>query len=370
MKHCLSVDLSAVPQAITGAGRYGIEFLAAAQKLADQYGFEITSLVARGDSKRISSMTRTNALELIPQNRVARLIYEKIQLGRVLNLKGFSLHHGIHYTMPRGFHGKVVVTIHDTTLIDHPEWHERSKVAFFTREINYAARHADGLIFPSHFVERRFRELFDQNQPYQVIPHGVRTIVPPADIDLDSVVGSDAVEAGYFLYCGTIEPRKNLERIVEGYLKSKSKHFLVIVGLKGWNMAEFLSRFDNSERDSKIRILGFVDDETLASLYRDAICTLYPSLEEGFGLPGLEALAYGSPLITSKGSAMEEYAVEGVVLVDPRSVDEIADAMGSIGDRGFDRERFKALGVERSHFFTWERSGEAHLTFYKKVLEG
>ncbi len=370
MTEAVSVDLSAVPPRITGAGRYGVEFVAAAQRFAGNHGFGITALVASGDSSRIKSLTGASTRELVPRNRVARLAYEKAFLGRVLRKEGFALHHGIHYTMPRGFDGKVVVTVHDTTLIEHPEWHERSKVAFFSREISYAARHADGIIFPSQFVEDRFRTLFGQNQFFQVIPHGVRTFTPPDDFDITAVIGANAVDAGYLLYCGTIEPRKNLERIVEAYLQSGSELYLILVGLKGWNMGDFMVRFASMDSNSKVKVLGFVDDVTLAALYQNAKCTLYPSLEEGFGLPGLEALAYGSPLITSRDSAMAEYAVDGVALVDPKSVSEIADAISNVSNYGIQQGNHKVIGKEQSLLYTWERSGIAHLDFYRRVLEG
>ena len=370
MTRSISIDLSAVPQRITGAGRYGVEFVAAAQRIVQEYDFELSALVAKGDSQRIKSITGASTREFIPRNRVARLAYEKVNLGRVLKREGYSLHHGIHYTMPRGYSGKVVVTVHDTTLIDHPEWHERSKVTFFSREIANAAKFADGIIFPSNFVENRFRALFGESQPYCVIPHGVRTNLPSGDIDLTSILGADVLDAGYLLFCGTIEPRKNLERIVRAYFQSQSEHYLVLVGLQGWNMDEFLGRLALENKNSKVMILGFVGDDILASLYENALCTLYPSLEEGFGLPGLEAMAYGSPLISSKNSAMEEYSVEGVMLVDPTSVDEIAEAIVKVDHYGSELEKYKKLAKERSSHFTWERSGKAHLDFYRQVLEG
>ncbi|MDA8278450.1 MAG: glycosyltransferase family 1 protein [Actinomycetota bacterium] len=369
MIQAISIDLSSVPRRITGAGRYGVEFAKAAQRRAEEFGIDLTAIVAKGEARRIGELTGTRTRELVPSNRVSRLLYEKAVLGRVLSRSRFKLHHGIHYTMPRGFSGKIVVTVHDTTLIDHPEWHERSKVAFFSREIAHAAKFADGIIFPSHFVAERFRALFGQSQPHQVIPHGVRTVTPPDGFDIASVVGKEAAEAGYLLFCGTIEPRKNLERIVEAYVKARSQRYLVLVGLKGWNMDNFANLISSAVNSERIKVLGFVDDATLASLYQHAFCTLYPSLEEGFGLPGLEALAYGSPLITSKDSAMAEYAFDGVKLVDPNSVDEIADAIAGVSDEKMERLRLSKLGRERSLAYNWENSGLAHLDFYRRILE-
>jgi glycosyltransferase involved in cell wall biosynthesis len=157
------------------------------------------------------------------------------------------------------------------------------------------------------------------------------------------------------LAVGTVEPRKNLERLVQATRAVGVQ--LRIAGARGWG--------DPSLDGDRVRRLGFVADEELARLYRGALCVAYPSLYEGFGIPVLEALACGAPVVTSAGTAMEEVADGAAVLVDPRDPDAIATGIREAISR---REELAALGPERARRFSWRASAEETAAVYREVV--
>jgi alpha-1,3-rhamnosyl/mannosyltransferase len=175
----------------------------------------------------------------------------------------------------------------------------------------------------------------------RVVPHGV-----------DDVFSTDgpAAEGEYVLAVATLEPRKNLARAVEAARAAGVE--LRVVGAQGWGGVEV---------DGWV---GEIPDAELAALYRGARCVLYPSLYEGFGLPVLEAMACGTPVVTSVGTAMEEVAGAAAVLVDPLDVDSIANG---IGDAIARRAELSALGRERAREFTWPRAADAIVEIWREL---
>ncbi len=366
------MDLSAVPANMTGVGRYGVEMLGELLPLAPDVGIEIWAITRKGDGERFGSripVLRTE--EVVPASRPARLIFEQVAMRRVLASMASQLHHGIHYTLPRQLACKSVVTVHDATLLEHPEWHQRSKVVFFRHMISHAAKVADGLIFPSQAALAGFSRHFVTSAQLRVIPHGVsgaRFAAPlgTSDAEIRERLG---VSGSYFVFCGTLEPRKNLARVLEAFATLKySEVTLVLAGMAGWGNAEIRTLLENLTSAGRVKVLGFVSDAQLGALYRGAVAALYPSLEEGFGLPGLEAMSQGSLLITSKDSAMAEYADGNALLVDPLDVAAIAHAMSRALGGGADLQSMSRSGRVASESFTWLRSAQGHLELYRSIL--
>jgi glycosyltransferase involved in cell wall biosynthesis len=172
----------------------------------------------------------------------------------------------------------------------------------------------------------------------RVIPHGVE---PPFEPD------GPAVEGDYVLAVGTLEPRKNLPRVV--LAAERAGVDLRVVGAPGWG-------------EVGVESAGFVSDDELARLYRGATCLVYPSLYEGFGLPVLEAMASGTPVVTSRNGALAELSGGAAVLVDPRDVDAIAAGIEEAAKR---REELRAAGLERARAFTWEAAAKATADVYR-----
>jgi glycosyltransferase involved in cell wall biosynthesis len=193
----------------------------------------------------------------------------------------------------------------------------------------------------SEFTAREAVELLAvDEQRVRVIPHGVEAPFVP---------NGPATEGDYILAVGTVEPRKNLERLAQA--ASRAGVELRVVGAPGWGSVETQSA-------------GFVADEELARLYRGAAVLVYPSLYEGFGLPVLEAMASGTPVVTSTGSAPAELADGAAVLVDPLDVEAIAAGIVEAMAR---RDELRAAGLDRAKAFTWGAAARATAQVYREV---
>jgi glycosyltransferase involved in cell wall biosynthesis len=176
----------------------------------------------------------------------------------------------------------------------------------------------------------------------------------------------------YFLFVGTLDPRKNLERLLDAYRTlGPEKHgvHLVIVGDEGWKNQSVRKRIKAEKLNGHIRLTGYVPREDLESLYRKALCLIFPSLYEGFGFPILEAMACGTPVITSNTSSMPEVAGNAALLVDPHDVSALVAAMNKIVKNEDLRKDLSAMGVERARHFSWGRCAEETLKVFEKVMK-
>ena len=240
--------------------------------------------------------------------------------------------HTIHYTMPErpNPHGLArVVTVHDLTFFTHPDGHGPIKRRFFRRAIAVAARRADQVICVSEATARELLRLVDVTVPIEVIPHGIDlgrfTDVEPAPGHDAAVLAGLGIQRPYLLHLGTIEPRKNVARLLDAAVRlGGGKQLDVVLAGGAWT-----GEREGLPQPAGLRIhhLGVVRDAVVPALLRRAGVVAYPSLAEGFGLPVLEALACGAPVVTSRGSVMEELAPDAVVTADPLSVDALVEAL-------------------------------------------
>ena len=172
------------------------------------------------------------------------------------------------------------------------------------------------------------------------------------------------IRGDYLLYVGTVEPRKNLLRLIEAFTQLDQELKLVIVGVSGWdNRAVYKSKNPN------IIFTGYVSEEDLPAFYCNAKLLIYPSLYEGFGLPILEAMNCGCPVITSNISSMPEVAGDAALLVDPYNVEEIKSAAQKLLSDGMLRKKMVARGFRQARRFSWEKTADETLQVYQKVLE-
>ena len=317
--------------------------MALAHGLAGRADVDLTLVARRGDAERWHALAGGAEVRgAVPTSRPARLVFEQLRLGSVLRSLGVQVHHGPHYTMPARSPVPCAVTIHDCTFFDHPEWHLRSKAAFFRRAIRRAARHAGVLICVSKVTEDRLRHWCDVRAPVVVAPHGVdhQRFTPhePAEGADRAVLGALGVPSDRPLiaFVGTLEPRKGVAPLVAAFDQVARHHsdaVLVLGGQTGWGMAETERALAAARHPERIVRTGYLPDDAVPALLRHAAVVAYPALEEGFGLPALEALACGAPLVTTEGTAMAEMAGAAALLVPPGDVAALAAALGS-GARG------------------------------------
>ncbi|MCU1491264.1 MAG: hypothetical protein JWM85_2669 [Acidimicrobiaceae bacterium] len=374
----MALDVSAIPAEPAGAGRY-VEELAGA--LDSSTGASLTLYARRGDGARWAARApRAEVLAVAPAGRPARLLWGELGLGPALRRAGGTdgVLHAPHYTMPAAFRSvrsplPVVVTVHDLTFCDHPEWHERSKVVLFRRAIAHAARFADLVVCVSSATARRFEELFSPHAPVAVIPHGVdhaRFAPEEPEPGADAVaLARLGVHRPYLLHLGTVEPRKDLVSLLSAFERiahAEPELRLVLAGQEGWGSEPFERALALSPVASRVARLGYVADADVPALLRRSAAVVYPALEEGFGLPALEALACGAPLVTTAGSVMAETAAGAALVAPPaapRALAEVIEAALSAGGRTERRQR----GLEVAAGYTWQACAAAHLAAYRRV---
>ena len=240
----------------------------------------------------------------------------------------------------------LVVTVHDLAVLRHPEAFNRWTRTYSRIFVPRVVRAARRVIAVSEFTKRELIELL-------AIPEDRIRVIPNAVAE-PFVVSGGRAEGDYVLAVGTLEPRKNLPRLVRAARLAGVE--LRIAGPQGWG--------DTNLSGGNVRLLGFVEDNELACLYRGALCVAYTSLYEGFGIPVLEALACGAPVVTSAGTAMAEVADGAAVLVDPRAASAIADGIREAIAR---REELAVLGPVRARGFTWQAAAEATAAVYREI---
>jgi len=243
----------------------------------------------------------------------------------------------------------LVVTFHDLAVLRHPETFNRWTRNYSRLALPRVANAARRLIAVSEFTKRELIDLLDvPEEKVHVIPNAVG---PPFEAEGEAAAGD------YVLAVSTLEPRKNLPRLVEAYRRAHLNGLqLLVAGAAGWGGVRV-------EGDG-IRWLGEVRDEELARLYRGARCVAYVSLYEGFGLPVLEAMACGAPVVAGRNEASEEVAGSAAVLVDPRDPEAIAAGLAEAVDR---RDELRQRGLERARAFNWREVARATAEVYREA---
>jgi len=248
---------------------------------------------------------------------------------------------------------KTVAVVHDLAFHIYPEqftYKDWMLQHIFTA---YVAREVDQLIVVSQSTADDVEKYYGRSEGVQVVHHGVDHEKFKPDANSQSLV-----EGPYILYVGQIQPRKNLERLVEAFEKIREDDGdlkLVIAGGHGWLQKPILKRIEESKARDHIKMLGHVPDEDLPRLYQQAEAFMLPSLYEGFGMPILEAMACGCPVVTSNVSSMPEVAGDAAILVDPKSVESMVSGIRDARSR---RTELHKAGIERAAHFTWDKTAD------------
>lgn len=364
----LVIDVSSVPPKPAGAGRYAIELVSNLNRFTRNF-----SLAAKHSDKSFwQDTSEVDVAVTSPDFRPMRIIWDRFQLANQLRSVKAEIYHGIHYTAPRSFDGKKVVTIHDLTMIEHPEWHEKIKVEYFGKAIKNAVRYADKIIVPSEFTRHKLEEHFGDIDNLAVIYHGVdhkRFVLRNYDpfVEPQTHGAGHEPRERYILHVGTIEPRKNIENLVAAFEEiaiSDDGLQLVLVGQKGWKSEGVYQKIHSSRFGDRIHIYGYLAESELIRMLSQASCVAYPSFAEGFGLPVLEAMAIGIPVVTSAGSVMEEISGGFGWYCDPFSPSDIASKIYEAISCSQEAVSKIGAATSRAKEFDWLRCAEQHLEVY------
>jgi glycosyltransferase involved in cell wall biosynthesis len=243
----------------------------------------------------------------------------------------------------------LVVTLHDLAVLRYPETFNRWTRTYSRLALPRVVRAARRVIAVSEFTKREALELLDlPEEKVRVIPNAVGAPFRPE---------GDTAAGDYVLAVSTLEPRKNLSRLVEGFGRAELDGCrLVVTGMPGWGDVEVSG--------NGVQWLGFVPDDELARLYRGARCVAYVSSYEGFGLPVLEAMACGAPVVAGRNDAAEEVAAGAAVLVDPLDPNAIAAGLAEALER---RDELRARGLERAKAFDWQSVARKTVEVYREA---
>lgn len=303
---------------------------------------------------------------------------EQFRIPLDLRREKASLFHAPHYVLPPLTPCRAIVTIHDCIHLRFPQYlPNRFGYAYARASLWAACRRADRILTVSEASKRDLLHYFDiPEQKIDVIYNAIdeRFHDAPSEEEIHRVRERYQLNERFVLYAGNIKPHKNLERVIEAFQLARRRGFedvrLLIIGDQVSHYATLRRAVHRYQLHKHVRFFGFVPDETLAVLYRLASVFVFPSLYEGFGLPPLEAMASGTPVITSNVSSLPEVVGDAAILVDPYDTEAIADAMARVlGDDALSAS-LRARGLARAHHFSWERSVGRVREIYGEVLAG
>ncbi|MGY1754935.1 glycosyltransferase family 4 protein [Blastococcus sp. SYSU D01042] len=369
------VDATAVPADRGGVGRYVDQLLPALAGL----GADLAVVCQRRDEPFYRELVPGARVVAAPEGiarRPARLAWEQVGLPRVARQVGADVLHCPHYTMPLAGGLPVVTTLHDATFFTHPEVHQRVKRTFFRAWTTLSLRRARRCVVPSQAtLDELARVTRGVHGQVEVAHHGVdaaRFHVPAAD-EVEAVRAHLGLRsARYVGFLGTIEPRKNVPALVEGWQQAVTgladPPALVLAGGRGWDerVDEVLARVPDH-----LEVLrpGYLPLELLAGFLGGAEVLAYPSLAEGFGLPVLEAMACGAPVLTTRSLALPEVGGDAVAYTETEAA-AIAGRLRHLLDAPAERSRLSAAAVTRAAGFTWTACAERHLHAYAAAAAG
>jgi glycosyltransferase involved in cell wall biosynthesis len=362
------MDVTAIPPKVTGAGVYVARLVEALGRRDD---IHLELVTRRSDAERWAPHGDVHAVA--PDGRPARLVWEQTTAPRVAARIGAPVWHGPHYTMPLRSRVPTVVTVHDLTFFDHPEWHERSKVLLFPRMIRQSARRAAAIVCVSGRTATRLGELVDVAGRVVVIPHGVDhdRFHPSDDAATDlAALARLGVRPPYVVHLGTIEPRKNVAGLVRAFARAREGApdlRLVLAGVRGWGIDEVDRAIERAGVSAAVDRLGYVPDDVVPAMLRRASAVAYPAFEEGFGLPVLEGLACGAVVVTSRDTVMDDVAAGAALLVPPGDDVALAHALLRAVAGGPDLDRLRVEGPSVAARYTWEATAAAHADLYRSL---
>lgn len=286
-----------------------------------------------------------------------------------------DLYHFPHFNLPLGTPGRVISTIHDLVPLTRSGYFTAGaayKKILFRAATAWTIRRSVAVITPSDATGDDVRRLFRPRARVVTIAEGVDASFAsrPAPQELDRFRAAAGLTGPYLLYVGVDRPHKNLRRVVTAYAQVARRvpHALVLAGQHGVD-DEVATLVREHGLEARVRRTGYLGERDLRAAYAGADAFVYCSIGEGFGLPVLEAMRSGAPVVTSRLGATAEVAGDSALLVDPYSVDAIAAALERVCSREELRQELRAKGQRRAELYTWERAADRTLELYRSVLE-
>lgn len=371
------INVESIRYPLTGIGRYTYELtkqLINSEKIDQLHLYSagrFLEKIPKQPDKSIHNSLKTNTLS---QTKIANKIYystmSKIRSFGLRKCRN-ALYHSPNYYLPR-FDGPCIATFHDLSTFKWPSCHEPNKLPALQKALADTLQIADRLITDSEFIRHELANFSGISlNKIDAIPLGFSNQFKPRGRDeIDATLQKYNLNyQKYSLFVGTIEPRKNIKNLINAYKKinkkTKNEYPLVIIGHKGWKSEEIHKVICNEEENGWLRYMGYLSDTELPSIYSGARLFIYPSHYEGFGLPIIEAMASGVPIITSNSSCLPEVAHELALMSDPNDVETLYNHIKKGLDDNLWREKSIKLGIEKSNRYSWQRCAEETINSYQ-----
>ncbi len=361
----IGYDASSIRGRLSGVGYYAASLLEALSAQYPQRRFLVLSHLThpgRHASNVIPAQTRSFPI---------KEIWMQFCLPGIIARYRPEICHFTNTVAPVGLRTPYVVTVHDLSLIRHPEWHPRSRRIWMRRILRLSIRRASGILCDS---EATRKDLADWLHPAElnarVVPLAARRsfFATCSEKEKEAVRKRYGLDRPFLLFVGNIEPRKNLPRLLAAYRRLRPPEVdLVLAGKRAWLWKETLRQVQSSEFHGRVHLVDYVKEADLPALYQSAEAFVYPSLMEGFGLPVLEAMASGLPVLVSRVEPLVSLVGDAGLLVRPDSVGEWADALTEVIR---DKEKGKALaarGKERAGLYSWEAAARETMRCYEEA---
>lgn len=365
----IALNILASGGSLSGMARYARNLIPSLAKVDERN--EYVLYVSRDEALRYSGLGANFQLAPTVASRPLRIMWEQTGLPADLKQRRIDVFHGLSFVTPLVKTCRQVVTVHDMTFFLFPQYHGFIKRHYFRSLIPRCVRRADQVIADSESTKADIvRILGAEAEKIKVAYLGTDERFRPGK----DAATSSRLRANYglsrkvILFVGLIEPRKNLETLIRAYAMlagAARDSCLVLAGPLGWGYQAVFQAVSECGVKDRVIFPGFVPEEELPGLYNLADVFVYPSLYEGFGLPVLEAMACGVPVITSNVSSMPEIAGGAALLVEPSDARGLACAIGRVLADQELRQRMSREGIERSSPFTWERTARETLAAYE-----
>lgn len=371
MKIKILVDSISLLSPLTGIGRYTYEISKYIKKsdifeIEYFYGYSSKKLIHPSDNNDVK-----NIKSLLSKNQIIKKIIRKlINIFAKIITRKYDIYWQPNFIPNENIKAsKIVTTVHDFSFILYKDFHPKERIEYFEKYFFKNINESDAIITGSEFSKKEILERLNfQEKNVHVIYHGINHNLFRKHSDLSL---SFDIPKKFIFSVGSIEPRKNLLGLLKAYNELdknlKNEYKLVLAGFKGWENKEIMELIEKDKEN--IHYLGFIDDIELIKVYNLATCFVFPSFYEGFGLPVIEAMACGTPVICSNSSSLPEVGGNAVVYCNPYDNEDIKNKIELVLNDNVLRYEMIKNGLERAKLFNWEKSASEHIKVFKEVLK-
>ncbi|MFN2214366.1 MAG: glycosyltransferase family 4 protein [Anaerolineales bacterium] len=371
----IGIDATALPPQPVGAGNYIIQLIRALVKANFDHQLVIYTQQHSPDLINLPADAEVEWRIVSDMTPGFRLVWEQTSFPGLIRRDKVNLLHSLHYTKPLRLQCASVVTFHDMTFFLYPQLHTRARRLFFPPMMKLSAKQADEIVTVSESTRRDVIRLLgvdpDKVSATQLGVDASFRVIDDLQAKKVIVTKYDLPEE-FILYLGTIEPRKNLPLLMRAYrllVDSGTRLKLILVGKYGWMYQEVFNLVSELNLEDMVRFTGYIPQDELPLVYNLASLFVYPTIYEGFGIPVLEAMACGVPVISSDIASLPEIVGEAGILVPAGDLGAYFSAMKLVTDDQDLRGKLIDQGKLRASEFSWERTAQLTQQVYQKVLQ-